>query len=33
MLGDNVYIKYYYLSIDYDNNDIVTGITIKYVEN
>lgn len=33
MLGDNVYIKYYYLSIDYNNNDIVTGITIKYVEN
>lgn len=32
MLGDNVYIKYYYLSIDY-NNDIVTDITIKYVEN
>lgn len=32
MLEDNVYIKCHYLSIDY-NNDIVIGITIKYVES
>lgn len=33
MLGENVWIKYYYLTIQYDGNDVVSGITLKYEQS
>ena len=31
MLGENVWIKYYYLTAYYDDNDMVSEITLKYL--
>lgn len=31
MLGENVWIKYYYLTVYYDDNDMVSEITLKYL--
>ena len=33
MLGENVWIKCYYLTIQYDGNDVVSGITLKYEQS